>query len=136
MDLTITTQFDNALLGRIDIRGDFTYTGATPSNKELTSEIAKKINSKEELVVVKQISTAYSTQNAKFKAVSYKDMVSKAKFEVMTKHLKVKAEKLAKELAEKKAAELEAKQKLKEEAKAAKEAAASEAEPAKEEKSE
>ena len=90
MDLTITNQFDNSLLGRIDITGDISYTGATPSNNELAAEIAKKIGSKQEFVIVKQIATKFSTQTAVFKAVSYKDETSRAKFEVMTKHLKNK----------------------------------------------
>ena len=136
MDLTITNQFDNSLLGRIDITGDISYTGATPSNNELAAEIAKKIGSKQEFVIVKQIATKFSTQTAVFKAVSYKDETSRAKFEVMTKHLKKQAEKLAKELAEKKEAEAEAKQKAADEAKAAKEAAEAEKSTPTEEKSE
>ncbi len=134
MDLTITTQFDNALLGRTDVAGDISYTGVTPSNTDVATAIAKKIKAKEELIVVKQIATKFSTQSATFKAVSYKDAKSKAKFEVSTKHLKKLEEKRVKEEAEKKEAEAEAKKKAKEEAKAAKETPASDA-PA-EEKSE
>ena len=124
MDLTINNKFDNLLLGRTDITGEIKFSGATPSNTDVATEVAKNLKSEATLVVVKKIITKFSTQSAQFKAVSYKDSASKAKFEVMTKHLKARAQKLAKEEAEKKEAELEAKQKAEEEAKAAKEAAA------------
>ncbi len=124
MDLTINNKFDNQLLGRTDIAGKIKFSGATPSNVDVATAVAKNLKSEESLIVVKQIITKFSTQSAQFKAVLYKDSAAKAKFEVMTKHIKAKLEKLAKEEAEKKEAELEAKQKAEEEAKAAKEAAA------------
>ncbi|MAG61101.1 hypothetical protein CL619_04910 [archaeon] len=116
MDLTISNKFNNQLLGRIDVVGEINFSGATPSNAEVASAIAKNLKVKEDLIVVKQILTKFSSQSAKFKAVSYKDPAAKAKFEVATKHLKAQAEKKAKEETEKKAAELEAKQKAEEEA--------------------
>jgi ribosomal protein S24E len=124
MDLKITNQFNNTLLGRIDLFGTISFSGATPSNSEIAKTISEKTKSALELIVVKQIATKFSTQTATFKAVSYQDQKSKAKFEVATKHLKTIAAKKAKEAAEQKEAELEAKKKAEEEAKAAKESEA------------
>ena len=39
MDLTIQNKFDNQLLGRIDVSGQVSFTGATPSNAELAAAI-------------------------------------------------------------------------------------------------
>lgn len=128
MDLKIEEKFNNSLLGRIDVTGNLSFSGATPSNAELTAALAKDLKAEESLVVVKQIKTTFSTQTATFKAASYKDLASKQKFEVMTKHLKAVEAKRLKEEAEKKAAELEAKKKAEEEAQAAKEAEAAAAE--------
>ena len=124
MDLTIENKFDNQLLGRVDVTGNISFTGATPSNADLAAAIAKDLKAQEDLIVIKQIKTKFSSQSAQFSAVSYKDLASKQKFEVATKHLKALEEKRKKEEAEKKAAELEAKKKAEEEAKAAKEAEA------------
>lgn len=121
MDLKINNKFENKLLNRIDLAGEIKFSGATPSNAELTAELAKTSKSTEDLIVVKQILTKFSSQSANFKAVSYKDLAAKNKFEVQTKHLKAQAEKKAKEEAEKKEAELEAKQKAEEAEKPAEE---------------
>lgn len=121
MDLKITEKFENQLLDRTDLSGEINFSGATPSNINVAKEIANNLKCKEDLVVVKQILTKFSTSFANFKAVAYKTPEGKAKFEVTTKYLKAVAAKKAKEEAEKKAAELEAKKKAEEEAKKAEE---------------
>ncbi|MBT4604018.1 hypothetical protein HOC01_00115 [archaeon] len=143
MKLTIENKTENLAMNRIDLNGKIDFDVATPSNEELTLELAKKTGVDKENVVVKQIKTLFSKQTANFKAVAYKTIESKNKYEVMTKHLKKIEEKQKKEAAEKKQADEEAKLKAQEEAKAAKEAKeqaaktpAETTEPASEEKSE
>ena len=87
---------------------------------KLQQTLQNSLKPKESLVVVKTIATAYAVQSAAVTAVAYDNAEAKAKYEVMTKHLRKEEEKRAKEEAERIAAEKEAAEKAKAEAEAAK----------------
>jgi small subunit ribosomal protein S24e len=114
MKLTITNKTQNALTDRVEVDGQLVFEGSTPSNSDVTATLAAEIKADVELVVVKNIYTIYSEQKANFKAYVYSSKEAKQKVEVVTKHLKKKAEESAK--------------KAKEEADSKKEADAKEAE--------
>jgi ribosomal protein S24E len=133
MKLTITKNKHNTLLQRHEVEANLEFTKETPSNAQVTAELAKQLKTEESLVIIKTIATAYAVQTAKVSAVAYENTESKGKYEVMTKHLRKEEEKRAKEEAEQLAAKKEAEVKAKEEAEAAKKA---EAVPNEEEKSE
>ena len=106
MQLTIDTQKDNPRLERIYVTGKITFEGSTPSNNEVIAEVSKKIGSKEELLVIKNIYTQFSRREAKFSAVVYKSAEARAKAERMTKHIRKQQEASVKKAEEeKKAAE-------------------------------
>ncbi len=71
MELKIQHQEDAPLLSLKRVSGEITFTGATPSYKELKEELAKKLNSKPELVQVRHIYTDFREQIAKFEANIY-----------------------------------------------------------------
>ncbi|PIN74826.1 hypothetical protein COV17_04535 [Candidatus Woesearchaeota archaeon CG10_big_fil_rev_8_21_14_0_10_36_11] len=108
MKLTITKQHENKLLDRIEISGEITFEGNTPRNTDVTQQIATKRGTKVELVVVKHVYTQFGHQKVNFDAFVYSTEDAKQKTEVMTKHLKKKAEekkKKEKEVADAKAEE-------------------------------
>ncbi|MCR4313234.1 MAG: hypothetical protein NUV58_03235 [Candidatus Roizmanbacteria bacterium] len=109
MKVTINEKKDNSLLGRVEVKGTLSFEGATPSNAKLAESIAKEFKIDVNLVVMKQIHTKFSRQEANFLVLVYKNMETKVKAERMTKHLKKRAEEASKKAAEAKAAEEEAK---------------------------
>jgi len=120
MKLTIKENTHNTLLQRHDVVAALEFDKETPSNAQVTADLAKQLKTEESLVVVKSIATAYAVQTAVVTAVAYENAEAKAKYEVMTKHLRKEEEKRAKEEAERIAAEKEAAEKAKAEAEAAK----------------
>ena len=102
MQLTIESQQKNSLLDRTDLSGKIIFEGATPSNNEIVSEVAKKINSNENLIVMKNIYTLFSRQEASFNATVYDSTEARSKNEMVTKHLKKKQEAAAKKAEEEK----------------------------------
>ncbi|NQV91754.1 hypothetical protein HQ489_04740 [Candidatus Woesearchaeota archaeon] len=130
MKVAITEKNENVLLERTDLKGTVDFEGVTPNNNEVTAAIAKNLGVEQGLVVVKGIYTQFSKQSGTFNAVAYKTSKALDKTEKMTKHLRKKAEVIAKKVAEAKEAEEEAKK----EAAAAKAAEQTQAEePAKDE---
>ena len=104
MKITITKKDENKLLGRVEVEGEITFDKVTPSNQEVGEYLAKELNAKRELIVIKGIHTIFSTKSAKFTAVAYQSQETKDKYEVMTKHLRKKAEEKAKAESEAQAA--------------------------------
>ena len=113
MKLTIKENTHNTLLQRHDVVAALEFDKETPSNAQVAADLAKQLKTEESLIVVKSIATAYAVQTAVVTAVAYDNAEAKAKYEVMTKHLR-------KEEAERIAAEKEAAEKAKAEAEAAK----------------
>lgn len=81
MNIKILEEKDNELLNRKEILTEIDSMDKTPSNKEVKTEIAKKLNVKEELVVVKQIAQIYGKRTSKVKVNIYKDEASLKKLE-------------------------------------------------------
>ncbi len=71
MDIEIKTEKQNPFLERKEIRGELKFTGATPSNKQLKEELAKKIAIEEDRIVVKHIYGRFGNEKAKFEAYAY-----------------------------------------------------------------
>jgi ribosomal protein S24E len=126
MQVTIKDKKDNQLLGRLEISGNISFEGITPSNVKLAEVIAKEVKSKIELVIVKNIYTQFSQQEANFSAMVYKDSESLKKTEMSTKHLRKKEEEMKKKLAAETKVKADEKAKAKVEAEAAKEQPAEE----------
>ena len=135
MDMTITQQANNALLQRTEIAGTISFNGPTPSNKEVTEEIAKKTKKESSLIVMKNLYTSFGHQEAKFSAVAYDSAEKKESTEKLTKHMKKKIEDNKKKVAEEKKSQEEAAAKQETEKKEEKAPVVEKEEP-KEEKSE
>lgn len=80
---------ENPLLKRQELTGELTFTGAaTPSNKQLQEELAKKLSVAPELIVIRHIYGAFGGGKAAFEAVAYS---SKEQFDKIEPKKKVKA---------------------------------------------
>ena len=56
MDIEIKNKKENPVLQRQEITGEIKFTGAaTPSNKQLQEELAKKLGVQQELVAIRHI---------------------------------------------------------------------------------
>lgn len=117
MKLEIKEKKENSPAGRLEVEGKMTYEGATPSNEVLRDTLAAELNADKSLLVVKHIYSKYSHQEAEFLAFVYQSQEMKDKFEVMTKHLKKKAEEEKKKREEEKKKAAEEKKKAEEAAK-------------------
>jgi len=73
MNITITTETENKAMSRTELEGSISFTGKTPSADEVKKKIAEMKKAKEELVVVKNISTHFGEQTASLSAVVYTD---------------------------------------------------------------
>ena len=72
MDIEIKNKKENPVLQRQEITGEIKFTGAaTPSNKQLQEELAKKLGVQQELVAIRHIYGSFGTGKAQFEAVSY-----------------------------------------------------------------
>lgn len=90
MKIIIKDKNENILLGRVEIKGQLSFEGATPSNAQLIELLAKEFKVDADQVVIKTIKNIYSRQEAQFFALIYKDAQMKSKIERTTKHLKKK----------------------------------------------
>jgi small subunit ribosomal protein S24e len=88
MELNITTQKENPLLHRKELHGELTFQGATPSNKQLQEELAKKLNVGQEVLAIRHIFGAFGGAKAKFEAYAY---TSKEQFDKIEPKKKQKA---------------------------------------------
>ncbi len=100
VNIEITEKKENKLLGRVEVEGKLTFTGATPSNEVLKEKLAADLNKEKDLVVVKSIYSKYSHQEANFLVFIYDNKESMSKIEVSTKHLRKKEEEAKKKAAE------------------------------------
>ena len=99
MKLEIKEKKENKLLGRTEVEGKITFEGAVPSNETVKDKLAAELNADKSLIVIKHIYPKFSSQEAVLLAFVYENAEGMDKTEMMTKHLKKKAE------GEKKAAE-------------------------------
>ena len=96
MKLTITNNKENKLLQRSELSGEVTFEKATPSNEDLKQALVEELGVSKELILIKGIHTIFSNQKATFNALAYVNNAAKDKNEVMTKHLRKKAEEQSK----------------------------------------
>lgn len=73
MNFQILKDEKKPLLKRREISGKLGYEARTPSRLEAKKELAKQLNVKEELVVIKKIVPSVGTQAARFEAFIYED---------------------------------------------------------------
>jgi ribosomal protein S24E len=64
MNIQILHKKDNALFHRKEVSFELTFESVTPSRLEITKELAKQNNTKEECVVVKSIRNHYGKRDA------------------------------------------------------------------------
>jgi small subunit ribosomal protein S24e len=89
MDLEIKNKKENPVLQRQEVTGEIKFTGAaTPSNKQLQEELAKKLGAQQELVVIKHIYGSFGSGKATFEAYAY---ASKEQFDKIEPKKKEKA---------------------------------------------
>lgn len=124
MDLEVLKERETPLLSRRRVTLMAAYGGATPSRKDLTKDIAKKLNVNEKLVILKHIYTRFGLQKAKIIAHVYgneEDMKTYEDISLLKKHSKIQLteeEKKKAEEKEKKQEEIKEKSEKKEEEKA------------------
>lgn len=105
MKITIQEKKENKMINRLEVKGVISFHGATPSNHDVISMLAKELGCDASLIVMKNIHNNFSRQEAKFSAVAYKDANTRKTTEKMTSHLKKKLEEEMKKAAEAKKAE-------------------------------
>ncbi|MBI2134810.1 hypothetical protein HYU09_02390 [Candidatus Woesearchaeota archaeon] len=97
MELKISHKKEEPLLSRTRLEGEVTFDNATPSTKEIKSNVAKSIGKDESLVDIRGIYNQYGQKKAKVVCYAYenKDVLKKIKIE--GKKTKEKAGKEAKQ---------------------------------------
>jgi ribosomal protein S24E len=73
MDFKITKDETKPLLKRREVCARLGYDARTPSRNDVRKELAKKLNAKEELVLIKKITPQAGTQAANIEADVYDD---------------------------------------------------------------
>jgi ribosomal protein S24E len=73
MDFKITKDEKKPLLNRRELSARLGYEARTPSRNDIRKELAKKLNVKEELVVVKRITPEFGARAAKLEIDVYDD---------------------------------------------------------------
>jgi ribosomal protein S24E len=73
MDIQILADEKKPLFKRRELAGKIGYECKTPARLEIRKELAKKLNVKEELVIVQRVKPDYGTQSAKLEARVYDD---------------------------------------------------------------
>lgn len=85
MNIKILEEKDNAILKRKELLLEVDSLDKTPSNEEVKKELAKKFNTKENLVAVKQINQIFGKRTCKVKANIYNDEKSLKEIEPQPK---------------------------------------------------
>lgn len=88
MEVKIEKKDENKLLERIELEGMIAFQGATPSNKDVRTELAKQMKTEEDNIEIKHIYTKYGRQTAQFTANVYKDKETLLKTEPKKKEKK------------------------------------------------
>jgi small subunit ribosomal protein S24e len=73
MNIQVIKDEKKPLLKKRILTGRIGYEGKTPARLDIRKEIAKKLNAKEELVMVKKVQPDYGSQSAKFEVDIYDD---------------------------------------------------------------
>jgi len=79
MDLEIKSDKENKLMERREIDFEVKYIGMTPKSKDIAIELAKKVNSKPELII-KKMKNVFGRQILMGTAYVYKDEKARDKY--------------------------------------------------------
>jgi ribosomal protein S24E len=71
MDITISKTNENPFLQRKEVHGEVSFTGATPSQKQLADALATKLGAKADAIFIVHVFTNFGSQKAKFEAHVY-----------------------------------------------------------------
>ncbi len=71
MQLNIKNKNENSFLKRTEVQGTVTFSGATPSNKDIAAAVGKAVGKDVENVVIRSIKTIFSQNEANVDAVIY-----------------------------------------------------------------
>ena len=71
MELNIKEKKEQKLLSRLEVRGDISFDGPTPSNDVVKQAIAKKVGKDVKLIILKKIGTNYGSTSASIFAYVY-----------------------------------------------------------------
>ena len=100
MNLKITEQKENLLLGRKEVHAQLDYDTATPAKEELRQQLSKSMKVDAELLIIKHIYPSVGNKSAAVLIYQYHDKQQMQRIEGVKKATKPKAEKQAKEKAE------------------------------------
>lgn len=92
MELNITNDYDNKLLGRREINATATYTDMTPRKEEVKEELCKKLSLNPDLVEIREIRQKYGLRVSDITAYAYSN---KENMEKLVKKRGKKGEKAA-----------------------------------------
>jgi ribosomal protein S24E len=93
MELTIDKTNENPYLQRKEVHGKVSFTGATPSQKQVADALATKLGAKADAMFVAHVFTSFGAQTATFEVHVYP---GKEQLEKVVKLGKKAKEKLAK----------------------------------------
>lgn len=88
MNITVTSERANALLGRKELAGTVEFDKATPATADFQNELAKHAKAAPETVAVKHLYTEYGARRARFAAFVYASKEQLAKVEPKKKEKK------------------------------------------------
>ena len=88
--MNITSKKENVLLDRIEVQGTLEFEGATPSNAQVTEDVAKHMHQDPATVSVQHIYTLFGHHQATFTAMVYSSAEARQKMEVRLPHMKKK----------------------------------------------
>lgn len=79
MDITIGKTLENTYLQRKEVHGKISFTGATPSQKQVADALATKLGVKADAIFIVHVFTDFGAQAAAFEAHVYssKDQLNK-----------------------------------------------------------
>jgi len=86
--MNITIRKENPLIGRIEVKGEITFQGATPSNDLVQKEVADKMKVDPSVVKIKSIYTKYGSTKAVVTAHVYPTKADLDRFEPKKKEKK------------------------------------------------
>ena len=71
MELEIIEQKENPFFGRKEIVGKMKVEGTTPSRKEILSELKKKMDAKEDCIILEKVEHKFGSREARIYAKIY-----------------------------------------------------------------
>jgi len=92
MEITVKAKNENVLLGRTELVGSISFSGATPSYPQIRQVIASQFKVKEDVIAIKQVLTDFGASSASFTIYIYESVEQLKKIEPKLKEKKAKKE--------------------------------------------